>query len=453
MMKTKTLLQYGHEHPIVSLSTIFVVWKSVIFLTALASPGVGYDTCASLLWFDKNATAPFQNTPVQLQSQWLKFVRWDAIYFTHMAEYGHVYEQEWAFGIGLSSTISWIAKLLEGSSIVSRSTSFALAGILLSHAAHWLAVIQLWAIATTLGGKGQSQSAIPFVAATLHVFSPAGIFLSAPYTESVFACLSFSGFLAFLWAHQYFNHARPFAGCFNMVIAGSAFGLATLIRSNGILAGIPFLIEAVTTLLALLSQGFSLTRIVRLGSVGLGGILVAVGMFLPQVLAFQVYCAGRSPGDRREWCQWTLPSIFTFVQSHYWNVGPFRYWTLSNLPLFLLAAPTLWLLVQSASDTLRNPEVLRGKVAASPSASDRASIHPKLVTASLALPQLVLSVLALTSYHVQIIARISSGYPLWYIWLAASARDRPKCASVIIRWMILYALIQAGLYASFLPPA
>ncbi len=103
-----------------------------------------------------------------------------------------------------------------------------------------------------------------------------------------------------------------------MVIAGSAFGLATLIRSNGILAGIPFLIEAVTTMLALLSHGFSLTRIVRLGSVGLGGILVAVGMFLPQVLAFQEYCAGRSPGDRREWCEWTLPSIFTFVQSHYW---------------------------------------------------------------------------------------------------------------------------------------
>jgi hypothetical protein len=110
MMKTETLVQYGHDHPIVSLSTVFVVWKSIIILTTLASPGVGYDTCASLLWFDKNATSLTSNTPGQLQSQWLKFVRWDAIYFTQMAEHGHVYEQEWAFGIGLSSTISWIAK-------------------------------------------------------------------------------------------------------------------------------------------------------------------------------------------------------------------------------------------------------------------------------------------------------------------------------------------------------
>ena len=110
MMKTETLLQYGHDHPIVSLSTIFVVWKSIIILTALASPGVGYDTCAGLLSFDMNATTHFSDTPGQAQSQWLKFVRWDAIYFTQMAEHGHVYEQEWAFGIGLSSAISWIAK-------------------------------------------------------------------------------------------------------------------------------------------------------------------------------------------------------------------------------------------------------------------------------------------------------------------------------------------------------
>ena len=73
----------------------------------------------------------------------------------------------------------------------------------------------------------------------------------------------------------------------------------------------------------------------------------------------------------------------------------------------------------------------------------------------LALPQLVLAVMALTSYHVQIITRLCSGYPLWYMWLAERLHDRPsdKMGPAIVRWMVLYGLIQACLYASFLPPA
>lgn len=73
----------------------------------------------------------------------------------------------------------------------------------------------------------------------------------------------------------------------------------------------------------------------------------------------------------------------------------------------------------------------------------------------LAIPQLVLALLALTSYHVQIITRISSGYPLWYIWLAARICSNSSLGTskAIFRWMVLYATIQAGLYASFLPPA
>jgi GPI mannosyltransferase 2 len=68
----------------------------------------------------------------------------------------------------------------------------------------------------------------------------------------------------------------------------------------------------------------------------------------------------------------------------------------------------------------------------------------------LTIPQLILAVLALTTYHVQIITRIASGYPWWYIWLAA---ERPRSVKIAVRWMALYALIQGGLYASFLPPA
>jgi GPI mannosyltransferase 2 len=68
---------------------------------------------------------------------------------------------------------------------------------------------------------------------------------------------------------------------------------------------------------------------------------------------------------------------------------------------------------------------------------------------------MILAILALTTYHVQIITRISSGYPLWYIWLAIvnCVGENQKLLKWTTYWMVLYAFVQAGLYASFLPPA
>jgi GPI mannosyltransferase 2 len=82
----------------------------------------------------------------------------------------------------------------------------------------------------------------------------------------------------------------------------------------------------------------------------------------------------------------------------------------------------------------------------------------------LAMPQAVLALAAFTTYHVQIINRLSSGYPLWYIWLASMItapteqsqadliRER-KTAQLMVRAMAIYAIVQGGLFASFLPPA
>jgi phosphatidylinositol glycan class V len=105
----------------------------------------------------------------------------------------------------------------------------------------------------------------------------------------------------------------------------------------------------------------------------------------------------------------------------------------------------------------------------------RESIHgTRRLLRSLAVPQFLLAVLALTSYHVQIITRLSSGYCVWYFWLAALLTETsnfvftdnsqsPKNFAAteiglfgpteVIRYMVLYAAVQAGLYSSFLPPA
>ena len=147
------------------------------------------------------------------------------------------------------------------------------------------------------------------------------------------------------------------------------------------------------------------------------------------------------------------------------GVGFLRYWSISNLPLFALAAPMLYIMVRSAfwtwsqhaiqqrkSDTINSIKELP--------ASDRFAEGDLL--RRLSLPQLVLALLALTTYHVQIITRLSSGYPVWYWWLACLFLDRKEIrifsnvklsARIICGWMIGYALIQGGLFASFLPPA
>lgn len=133
------------------------------------------------------------------------------------------------------------------------------------------------------------------------------------------------------------------------------------------------------------------------------------------------------------------------------NVGFLRYWTPGNIPLFLLAAPVLYLLIRSGIDLLQTPSGFIGGEA-------RSSKSPAALNSfvrSTALSQLILATLAITNYHIQIITRISSGYPLWYFWLAAML-SRPKSSgfgSKVVVFIVMYATIQGALFASFLPPA
>lgn len=103
------------DHPPVALTTLFLGWKLCIVVIALASPGIGYDSSTSLLSSKGSPHQILLETPTSLTSPWFKFVRWDAIYFTHISQQGHVYEQEWAFGMGISTVLSWIAACRESS--------------------------------------------------------------------------------------------------------------------------------------------------------------------------------------------------------------------------------------------------------------------------------------------------------------------------------------------------
>ena len=178
------------------------------------------------------------------------------------------------------------------------------------------------------------------------------------------------------------------------------------------------------------------------------------------VKVFQAFTRGCRVVTGRTTC--ALASDLTFSR----DVGLFRYWSLPNVPLFLLAAPMLWVLIQSSVTVIRSclqPPV-RGRLV--PQGGVTTSFKSNsLVTHTvpeLVLPEFMLSIAAITSFHVQIVNRIASGYPMWYltiaIWLtegqASSANVRPKTRGQwAVRGMISYAMIQGILYANFLPPA
>lgn len=429
----------NNGRPYRTLTTVFVAWK--VFLLAIAAGsqvGPTYDTSSSLLAPDG---APGPGLVTRLTS-------WDAIYFVRSAQRGHLFEQEWAFSSALPNCISLIIRALQALGIASLADAEPLIGVVFSNICHLLSVLVLY----QLGSHIWRDTRWALVAALLHVLSPAGLFLSAPYAESPFSLLSFSGWLLLAKSCS----SSPTSRDALTIAAGATFGIATYFRTNGLLNGVPFAFDFLLTLYNLvedLDPRKTPAYFWRLVVLGISGVAVAAGSVVPQVLAYQIYCVGGSgSSELRPWCAGFVPSIYNHVQRHYWNTGFFRYWTLSNTPLFLLAAPMLFVMSKSGKDVFflvsRLPQ-------AGQNSSNLGSQRLQLVVRSMVLAQVLLVILTLTSYHVQIITRLSSGYPVWYWWVAACLKS-PKTRSMgsgLVVFVTMYASIQAVLFASFLPPA
>ncbi|RMX91260.1 hypothetical protein D0867_14130 [Hortaea werneckii] len=415
---------------------IFWTWKGLLLLVALLAPGQGYDTSTQIT-FDQNHPKGSSSWVSKVTEHVvLRLTRWDAIYFASSSWRGYLYEQEWAF--------SWVF--------------------------------------SRLSSKAANGAYMP----------------NAP--QRTFAALSFLGCYCYVKAIE--NRYHRFADAYQLdacwtVAAGLSFGLATTMRTNGLLNGIIFAWDVYTILPRLphilrTRDGEGITRL--FATLTAGG-LIAIGFTLPQIVAYTEYCTN---GNTRPWCTALPPSIYSFVQKEYWNVGLFRYWTLNNLPLFLLAAPLGYLMIFTALSALLRTEGLytcltdkKVSETQNPHTIEREKRIFMHVLPRIAVPQLILVVMAGTSFHVQILNRISSGYVVWYFMLAVwiylesdgpetvvegPAKDEAGATTVekkkqfagsmvgssfaqrlrpewLFRAMVMYALVQGGLYACFLPPA
>lgn len=192
----------------------------------------------------------------------------------------------------------------------------ALAGIIVAHTFHLLSVFILFALTLSLlPASAPRREKTAFLAAILHVFSPAGMFLSVPFSESLFSSLNFLGMLLYAQAHA--PHSRPQPRTFTsaaIIGSGLCWGLASTVRGNGILSGLILVYRCV----GLLASLPSFAPVYDLAVTVFAGGLVAMGTIVPQWIAFEEYCLGTEPGQLPTWCSRMPPSIYAWVQAHYW---------------------------------------------------------------------------------------------------------------------------------------
>lgn len=123
------------------------------------------------------------------------------------------------------------------------------------------------------------------------------------------------------------------------------------------------------------------------------------------------------------------------------------------MPLFVLAAPMFAVMILSGLWGLNSgpAEMLSQEQDGVKQSPVENRVPTKALVRNMAVSQLLLTLLTLTGAHVQIISRISSSYPVW-IWYVGHLATSSK-VEYLSRFMVIYAMVQGGLFASFLPPA
>ena len=177
-------------------------------------------------------------------------------------------------------------------------------------------------------------------------------------------------------------------------------------------------------------------------------------MILPfigfQTIAYTIFCLDNSLRVVK-WCSMFPPSIYTHVQSTYWNVGFLRYWTLSQLPNFLIACPPFFPIFAFALDHFRSfpSELLRrtkGPI-------NQSEVRRKLSLTPHAIHAVIFSFVLLFASHTQIILRLAASMPFTY-WAAAWLyMKHPSYGTAWVTWSVVWGLISLILWATFLPPA
>eukprot|EP00928_Gymnodinium_smaydae_P042269 TRINITY_DN28480_c0_g2_i1.p1 TRINITY_DN28480_c0_g2~~TRINITY_DN28480_c0_g2_i1.p1 ORF type:complete len:497 (-),score=68.83 TRINITY_DN28480_c0_g2_i1:283-1716(-) len=307
----------GHDRAVLGLALLSRV---VVLLTCLAS---------DLMLPDHAPDASVAGAPAGVPSALGAFARWDAARFLALAARGYEGEESYAFFPLLPLIIGTVARGAATVLGVPSELLLVLVGIIFTNGCFVLAAWLLYRLACELLGDRQ------WAFATVKIFclTPANVFMSSVYTESPYAACTFAGLLLMRLDCR--------------TGASVVFALGTGFRSNGILNCGFVIHDSVLKVLALWRRNSGCRTLQAIWGSLLQSCLcfLSCGIIVMPYVALLLYAASRECGvtDPPVWCSERLPNVYSYVQATYWQVGPFQYWQLRQLPNFLLAAPSLLL--------------------------------------------------------------------------------------------------------------
>ncbi|KAI5960342.1 GPI18 [Candida pseudojiufengensis] len=342
-----------------------------------------------------------------------KLITWDSVYFNDIFINDIKYEHQFVFCPGWLNLIKLIPI---GSTYYSKQ----ILSIIISNICHFTSVITLYFILNNIF----KNSKLSYLSSLMMIFSPAGIFLTTNYSENLCNLLTLLTLLCYYKSIDFNNITTRSNKRINntllYVLSGIICAYGFTVRANTLLLGILYLFDLYDFLVVDENLYKSLLPIFT-GSI-LGFTFIGENLY-----HYLLFCPSRG-----EWCENYFPSLFQFAQDHYWNVGFLKYWTLNNIPNFLLVTPIIiWNCYSIFIFWRLLPQ------------------YKKLT--SLSFIQIIMIFGGVFFWNIQILNRLTSYSPLIYWTLAINYNK--IWFKYVLGYMITWNLVQTSLFAAFLPPA
>ncbi|PIK52033.1 hypothetical protein BSL78_11106 [Apostichopus japonicus] len=292
------------------------------------------------------------------------FSKWDGSYFLTISEDGYTQPQMFVFFPLFPAIVRTVALVIHFpfSTVISFRSSLMISSFVTNTFLFVLSASLLQKLAERLLKDANMATA----AAVLFCFNPGSVFMSATYSESLFSFLTFLGMLAY-------QDKR-------LITGAVLFGLSSATRSNGIVS-FGFLIyhwiQQLTrdTLIAVSAGKTNVCLYIALLSLEIAIFLTGLAALnFGPFLLFQMYSYSQVCHSQRftfpatifeyilpvnsqvnyipsstppAWCQKSLPLPYSNIQAEVWEVGFFNYFQLRKIPNFFLALPVIVLSVRA----------------------------------------------------------------------------------------------------------